>query len=160
MEKFLEIWSVSFNFESLWDLAFPLRRIRRLLIGTSRCQWIRTSASIQSRLRGTHSLPDTSLRSYRGWIASLSDRPWCPGQWISGSCYRIHEEASPSDSRWVARVKPEEESVQVPKFLVPFQCVFFLPLSAFDSLLKESGKHYFVIRGSFSLHTRATLLAT
>lgn len=29
----------------------------------------------------------------------------------------------------------------------------FPPLSASPTILKESGKHYFVIRGSFSLHT-------
>jgi hypothetical protein len=57
---------------------------------------------------------------------------------------------------WAAGERQEEESEEVPKFLVPFLCGLFLPfpsLSASASILKESGKHYFVIRGSFSLHT-------
>lgn len=81
-------------------------------------------------------------------------------------CYRIqavlrrHLRFTAGGWRWL---KLNEESVQVPKFLVPFQCGLFLPflsLSAFASILKENGKHYFVIRGSFSLHVHARLLAT
>jgi hypothetical protein len=44
-------------------------------------------------------------------------------------------------SRRLARVKPEEESDQVPKFHVPFLCGLFLPLPlSFRIFLYSEGK--------------------